>query len=258
MNIENREEGGHPPPFCWVKIASVSCDFYVWMEAINSALVIVPLRLSLWYNNDGYDFANGSVIVPLRLSLWYNERWPDWVASAVIVPLRLSLWYNNRLLRMLNVSVIVPLRLSLWYNTYPKKPAISRIAGFFAFKKIRMCLCNRGNHFRFLKKCQLCGCHFLFLGCWFPEKQLHFCVLLFRENAELTRDFHPRVEGRSRCPWNFSIRLAVWKRVSPLFMIAVLTLLCHPLLSRKSNIAARTKRRWQSGRQSKSSRRRSE
>ncbi|WP_172418790.1 hypothetical protein [Geobacillus subterraneus] len=30
---------------------------------------------------------------------------------------------------------------------------------------------------------------------------------LFRENAELTRDFHPRVEGKSRCPWNFSVKM---------------------------------------------------
>ncbi|WP_172418432.1 hypothetical protein [Geobacillus subterraneus] len=31
--------------------------------------------------------------------------------------------------------------------------------------------------------------------------------MLFRENAALARDFHPRVEGRSHCPWNFSVKM---------------------------------------------------
>ncbi|KYD26528.1 hypothetical protein B4113_0943 [Geobacillus sp. B4113_201601] len=37
---------------------------------------------------------------------------------------------------------------------------------------------------------------------------------LFRENAKLTRDFHPRVEGKSRCPWNFSVKMPHWRGFS--------------------------------------------
>ncbi len=35
---------------------------------------------------------------------------------------------------------------------------------------------------------------------------------LFREHAGLTREFHPRVEGKARCPWNFSIKRAIRSR----------------------------------------------
>ncbi|WP_033021788.1 hypothetical protein MKY25_17000 [Geobacillus sp. FSL W8-0032] len=28
----------------------------------------------------------------------------------------------------------------------------------------------------------------------------------FRKNAARTQDFHPRVEGKSRCPWIFSVK----------------------------------------------------
>ena len=75
------------------------------------------------------------VIVPLRLSLWYNCSFLVEYSLRVIVPLRLSLWYNRFLELSERAAVIVPLRLSLWYNTCPKKPAISRIAGFFVLKK---------------------------------------------------------------------------------------------------------------------------
>lgn len=45
----------------------------------------------------------------------------------------------------------------------------------------------------FLKKRQLGGCHFLFLRRWFPEKQLHFCVLLFRYDHRPNRSSRGQV-----------------------------------------------------------------
>ena len=114
--------------------------------------VIVPLRLSLWYNAMSGSFNPTLVIVPLRLSLWYNAMEFLSYEKVVIVPLRLSLWYNFSLLTTNGIRVIVPLRLSLWYNTYPKKPAISRIAGFFAFKKCKYAYAKKGTISVFFKK----------------------------------------------------------------------------------------------------------